>query len=140
MRKKIEDLLRSDVFVICVFDADVSSRNESERKRLEQLQNKYRNHKNLLFCTSLPSIEFWFLLHCVDTGRYFKDAKEVELALRKYIQEYEKTAIFLEKEKWVRNLCSDNKLALAIQRARKYGEDAGAYSNVYKVFEILVEK
>jgi hypothetical protein len=140
MRKKIEDLLRSDVFVICVFDADVASRNESEKKRLEQLQNKYRNHKNLLFCTSLPSIEFWFLLHYLDTSRHFKDAKDAELELRKYIREYEKTATFLEKEKWVRNLCSDNKLALAIQRARKCGEETVSYSNVYKAFEILEKR
>jgi hypothetical protein len=139
MRKKIEDLLRSDVFVICVFDTDVSSRNESERKRLEQLQNKYENHKNLLFCTSLPSIEFWFLLHYLDTNRHFKDAKEAELALRKYIQEYEKTATFLEKGNWVRSLCADDKLSIAIQRARKYGEEAGSYSNVYKAFEVLVK-
>ncbi|MDR0567336.1 MAG: RloB family protein [Prevotellaceae bacterium] len=138
MRKTIEDLLRSDVFVICVFDADVSLRNESEKKRLEQLQNKYRNHKNLLLCTSLPSIEFWFLLHYLDTSRHFKDAKEAELALRRYLQEYEKAAKFLEKEGWVRKLCADNKLELAIQRARKYTDDAGAYSNVYKAFEVLM--
>ena len=139
MRKKIEDLLRSDVFVICIFDADVSSRNESERRKLEQLQNKYRNHKNLLLCTSLPSIEFWFLLHYLDTGRHFKDAKEVEIELRKHIREYEKTATFLEKEKWVRNLCADNKLELAIRRARKCPKEAGSYSDVYKAFEVLAK-
>ncbi|KAA6318949.1 hypothetical protein EZS27_031101 [termite gut metagenome] len=137
MRKKIEDLLQSDVFVICVFDTDVSSHNESERRKLEQLQNKYKNNKNLLLCTSLPSIEFWFLLHYLDTNRHFKDAKDAELALKKLIQEYDKTATFLEKEKWVSTLCADNKLKLAIQRARKYAEDTGSYSNVYKAFELL---
>ncbi|MDR1458920.1 MAG: RloB family protein, partial [Bacteroidales bacterium] len=75
MRIKIEDLLRSGVFVICVFDADVLSRNESEKRRLEQLRNRYKNNKNLLLCASLPSIEFWFLLHYLDTGRHFRDAK-----------------------------------------------------------------
>lgn len=34
-------------------------------------------------------------------------------------------------------LCADNKLKLAIQRARKYAEDMGSYSNVYKAFELL---
>ena len=34
MRKKIEELLRDDIFVICVFDADVSTHNESERRKL----------------------------------------------------------------------------------------------------------
>ncbi|MDR1369569.1 MAG: RloB family protein [Dysgonamonadaceae bacterium] len=137
MRKKIEDLLQNDVVVICVFDTDVSTHNENERKRLEQIQHKYRNNKNLLFCTSLPSIEFWFLLHYLDTNRHFKDAKAAELALRKYIPDYNKAEVFLEKEKWVRNLCTDNRLGLAIQRARKYAEDAGSYSNVYMAFEVL---
>jgi len=137
MRKKIEELLRSDVFVICVFDADVSSHNESERRRLEQLQNKYKNNKNLLFCSSLPSIEFWFLLHYLDTNRHFKNAKEAELALKKYIQEYEKTALFLENEKWVRNLCLDNKLEFALQRAKKFSKGSGSYSNIYQAFELL---
>lgn len=137
MRKKIEELLRSDVFVICVFDADVSSHNESERRRLEQLQNKYKNNKNLLFCSSLPSIEFWFLLHYLDTNRHFKNAKEAELALKKYIQEYEKTALFLENEKWVRNLCLDNKLEFALQRAKRFSKDSGSYSNIYQAFELL---
>ena len=140
MRKKIEDLLRSDIFVICVFDADVSSRNESERRKLEQLQNKYRNHKNLLLCTSLPSIEFWFLLHYLDSNRHFKDAKKAELALRRYLEEYEKTATFLEKEKWVKNLCADNKLELAIRRAKKCSKETGSYSDVYKVFEVLAKE
>jgi hypothetical protein len=63
MRKKIEELLRGDIFVICVFDSDISMHNENERKKLEQLKNKYRKNKNLLFCNSLPSIEYWFLLH-----------------------------------------------------------------------------
>ncbi len=99
MKKKIEELLQGDIFVICVFDADVSAHNESERKKLEQLQNKYRKNKNLLFCNSLPSIEYWFLLHHEHTNRYFKDAKAAEIALKKYIKDYEKTAQFLEKEK-----------------------------------------
>jgi hypothetical protein len=137
MKKKIEELLRSDIFVICVFDADVSLHNKSERRKLSQLQNKYKKHGNLLFCSSLPSIEFWFLLHYLDTGRHFRDAKEAEIALRRYVQDYDKTTAFLEKEKWVRNLCADNKLELAVQRARKYTEDTGSYSNVYKVFEVL---
>jgi hypothetical protein len=91
------------------------------------------------FCPSLPSIEFWFLLHYLDTNRYFKDAKDAELALRKYIQEYEKTATFLEKEKWVRDLCANNRLGIAMQRARKQVEDGGSYSNIYKVFEFLLD-
>jgi hypothetical protein len=48
MKKKIEDLLRDDVIVICVFDTDVSVNNESESKKPKQLQTKYESNKNLL--------------------------------------------------------------------------------------------
>jgi len=137
MRKKIEELLRGDIFVICVFDSDVSTHNESERKKLEQLRNKYRKNKNLLFCNSLPSIEYWFLLHHENTNRHFRDAKAAERALKKYIKDYEKTAQFLEKEKWVYDLCEKNKLRQAIERSKFFEQKDGSYTNMHAAFAIL---
>jgi hypothetical protein len=139
MRKKIEELLRGDIIVICVFDADVSAYNESERKKLEQLQNKYRSNKNLLFCSSLPSIEYWFLLHHENTHRYFKDAKTAESALRKYINDYEKTTSFLEKDKWVIDLCTENNLNQALERSRRFGLEHGSYTNLHEAFNVLLK-
>jgi hypothetical protein len=138
MKKKIEELLREDIFIICVFDTDVSIHNENERKKLEQLQNKYRKNKNLIFCDSLPSIEYWFLLHHEYTTRYFKDAKEAETALKKHITDYEKTTQFLEKEKWVSDLCSDNKLQNAIEHAKRFNPEQGSYTNLHKAFDVLL--
>jgi hypothetical protein len=137
MRKKIEELLRDDIFVICVFDTDVSTHNESERRKLMQLQHKYRNNKNLIFCDSLPSIEFWFLLHFLDTNRHFVDSNEAEAVLKRHIPEYEKTSSFLEKEKWVRDLSSTNKLNQAIERAKRFESEQGSYSNVNRAFEVF---
>jgi hypothetical protein len=137
IEKNIRELLRSDVSVICVFDADVPSRNESERKKLELLQSKHKDSTNLLLCKSLPSIEFWFLLHYLDTNRHFNTAKDAERELKRHIQGYDKTTKFLEQSSWVNNLCSNNRLTLAMQRAKKHAEDAGSYSNVYKAFEFL---
>ncbi len=137
MKKKIEELLREDIFAICVFDADVAARNESERIKLEQLQHKYRKNKNLLFCKSLPSIEYWFLLHHEKTNRYFKDAKAVEKALKKYIHDYDKTSQFLEKEKWVQDLCSDDKLRQAIDFSKHLAPEGGSYTNLYEAFEVF---
>jgi hypothetical protein len=137
MSKKIEELLHGDVFVICVFDLDVSMRNDSERKKLEQLQNKYRKNKNLLFCSSLPSIEYWFLLHYENTNRHFNDAKFAETALKKYINDYEKTAQFLEKEKWVSDLCANDKLQQAIKRAENFEKGNGSYTNINEAFDVL---
>jgi hypothetical protein len=140
MRKKIEELLRDDITVICVFDADVSTRDKSEKKKLEQLRNKYLNNKNLLFCDSLPSIEYWFLLHYENTNRHFNDAKAAEAALKKHIHDYEKTTQFLEKEKWVRDLCAENKLNKAVEWAKCFNPGHGSYSNVHKAFDVLTNK
>ena len=137
MKKKIEELLRGDILIVCVFDSDVSARNESERKKLEQLKYKYRNNENVLFCSSLPSIEYWFLLHYEHTNRHFKDAKTVETALKKYIRDYEKTAQFFEKEKWVHNLCAENKLKQAAERAKHFNPEDGSYTNMYVAIDIL---
>lgn len=134
MEKKIEELIGDDIHVVCVFDRDVSTHNQKERERLNHLMNQYMNNENVIFCDSLPSIEYWFLLHYENTNRSFKDSKAAEDALRKFIPDYEKTAQFLEKEKWVCDLCADEKLALAIKRARSLSSETGSYTNIYKVF------
>lgn len=135
--KKIERLLLDDVYVICVFDADVSQYNSSEKVRLEELYRKYGKNKNVLLCDSLPSIEFWFLIHYIDSNRKFINSNETEEVLRNYIVDYEKTKTFLVKEKWVEDLCSENKLNDAIQKTVRYQDKNGSYSNVFKAFEIL---
>ncbi|MDR3366334.1 MAG: RloB family protein [Prevotellaceae bacterium] len=138
MKKVIEELLRDDIRVICVFDADVPTRNNSEKKKLEQLQKKYRESKKLIFCDSLPSIEYWFLLHYENSNRYFNDAKAAETALKKHIADYEKAAQFFEKEKWVRDLCAEGKLNKAIERAKCFDQQhGGSYTNMHKAFEAL---
>ncbi len=137
MGKKIRELLRFDLTVICVFDTDVCVRDQNERERLEKLQSKYKNANNLLFCSSFPSIEFWFLLHYLETNRHFQNTKEVELKLKKHIKNYEKTTTFLKNEKWVVNLC-DN-LQLAMGRAKKVSKNSGSYSNIYKAFDLLFQ-
>lgn len=140
MKRKIEELLRGDIFVICVFDSDVAAHNESERKKLNQIQNKYRKNKHLLFCNSLPSIEYWFLLHHEHTNRYFRDAKAVETVLKRHIINYEKTAQFLEKERWVQDLCSGDRLSRAIERSRGFEPGHGSHTNVHEAFDILLNE
>jgi hypothetical protein len=139
MEKKIEELIRDDIHVICVFDCDVSVRNKKEWERLNRLMNLYKNDENVIFCDSLPSIEYWFLLHYENTNRSFKDAKAVEDVLKKYIPDYEKTTQFLEKEKWVCDLCADEKFDLAMKRAQSFSSDSGSYTNIYKAFLFFKE-
>lgn len=133
--RKAREVITGGGVAVCVFDSDVSERNENEKKKLEQLRKKYEKEKNIIFCDSLPSIEFWFLLHYCNTNRHFKDSKSVEKGLRKFIVQYEKKKVFLEKEKWVVDLCAEEKMELAQQRAKLFSKEKGSYSNIYKVFE-----
>lgn len=135
MDRKAGEVIAGGGVAVCVFDADVSERDETEKKKLEQLRKKYEKEKNIIFCDSLPSIEFWFLLHYCNTNRHFKDSKSVEKELRKFIVQYEKKKVFLEKEKWVVDLCAEEKMELAQQRAKLFSKEKGSYSNIYKVFE-----
>lgn len=136
IEKKVEELLREDVFVICVFDADVSRRSEAENTKLERLKTKYSKKSNVLICDSLQSIEYWFLLHFEDTCRHFNNAAATEKALLKYIPNFGKDRKFLENEKWVADMTTGDKLELACERAERY-EGCESYSGVYKAIDKL---
>lgn len=136
IEKKIKELLKEDVFVICVFDADVSRRSDAENKKLATLKHRYEKNKNVLLCDSLQSIEYWFLLHYEDTCRHFNDSAATEQALKRYIPAYDKTRKFLEKEKWVRDMLVDGKMDTACELAERY-YDKDSYSMIYKAIEKL---
>lgn len=90
-----------------------------------------------MLCDSLTSIEYWFLLHFENTNRFFKDSAATEKELCRYIPEYEKKTKFLQDLKWVTDLCAEEKLSLAKERAETFGENGESYSNVYKAFELF---
>ena len=50
--KKIKELLNEDVFVICVFDADVSRRSDAENRKMAALKKKYEKNV-MLFCATV---------------------------------------------------------------------------------------
>ena len=50
--KKIKELLNEDVFVICVFDADVSRRSDAENRKMAALKKKYEKN-GMLFCATV---------------------------------------------------------------------------------------
>lgn len=139
IEKKIVELIREDVFVICVFDADVSRRSDAENKKLSALKKRYEKKENVLLCDSLQSIEYWFLLHYDDTCRHFKDSAATEKALKRHIPGYDKTRKYLEKEKWVKDLIADNRMGKACGLAEKYDEK-DSYSKIYKAIEKLGEQ
>ena len=138
IEKKIKELLDEDVFVICVFDADVSRRSDAENKKMVSLKKKYDNNPNVILCDSLQSIEYWFLLHFEDTCRYFQDSAATERALKQYLPAYDKTRKYLEKDKWVKEMLAESKMDKACELAEKYkGRDS--YSEIYKAIKKVSE-
>jgi hypothetical protein len=135
--EKIQQFVKSDITIICVFDADVSLRNEKERDRIQKLFKKYKNNENVIFCDSLPSIEYWFLLHYSDSSPNFVNTQALEKSLKSYIPIYEKNKRFLQNQKWVREMSHNSGLDNAIKRSKKYSTGSASYSNIYKAIEKL---
>lgn len=135
--KKISQVIDSGAIAICIFDADTTQFNETEKAKVAALKKKYEGKKNVILCDSLPSIEYWFLLHYEDTNRFFKNSAAAETALQKYISDYDKTDGFLSKQKWVENMIEDGKLEMAKSRAKKYENSERAYSKVYKAIDFV---
>ena len=131
LEKKIDKVLCDEGIAICVFDADVADRDSIEMEKFKTFRLKYAENENVILCDSLPSIEYWFLIHHKDTCKHFSSNKELITELKKHIANFEKTESFLKNEKWVADLNSDDKLKTAISRAKLLGNVAknGAFLN-----------
>lgn len=148
IERTVKKLLLGGVMVICVFDADVAVRDPAEQEKLEQFRKKYGKNKRVIICDSLPSIEFWFLLHYVTTTRQFQNSDEVVKELKKYLPGYRKEKTYLENPGWVEKLYIDGKLEQAIKRAKaivtsiqkRHISNQSPYSSVFKAIDWLNKK
>ncbi len=137
LAKRTDELLLAEVTVICAFDSDVSQRNKEERERLQKFIKEYSGNEKVIICDSLPSIEFWFLLHFKITNKFFQNYSTIRNELRKYILGYDKTEKFLMQDKWVKVLV--DKQESAIKNGKSLDPNEGSYSNIYKAVEFLEE-
>lgn len=135
LEKRTKELLLADVTVICAFDSDVAQRNKEEKKLLRNFIAKYRTNRNVIICDSLPSIEFWFLLHFKKTNKHFPNYNAIRTELRKFITGYDKTEKFLLQDNWVKTLA--DKQESAIKNSKILKPDEGSYSNIYRAIELL---
>lgn len=157
--KRIKEVLKAnnDAKIFCVFDWDTIYGNEIKLKKHEAFEEQFKeeiSNGTITICPSMPSIEYWFLLHFVDDTKLFKSYGMVANRLAAFLKPYfpnpeESLKKLLKKEKylkdsvWVENLCTDGKLVLAIERAEKNIDaavaedklDEHSYSYVYKVFK-----
>lgn len=136
MQKQIDRVLADNGIAVCVFDADVTRTRPAEKIKYDDMRRKYAKNPSVILCDSMPSIEFWFLLHYLNTTRFFATSDDVITVLRRFIPNFSKHQSFLSKDTWVSELMRNDKLGFAISRAIKL--NAGeSYSNIYKLFGVL---
>ena len=137
MQKQIERVLADNGIAVCVFDADVTRTRPAEKAKFEDLKRKYVDNPAVILCDSMPSIEFWFLLHYLNTNRYFATSDDVIDALHRYMPNFSKHQSFLSKETWVSELLADNRLDTAIINANLIGIEGESYSQLPKLFQLI---
>ena len=157
--RNIEKILggNPDAKIFCLFDWDTIYGNKTNLGKYNRFVKQIQAHidnGNVVLCPSMPSFEYWFMLHFKNTTRLVKTCEEMAKQLKPYMSSYFskkkinlskvlKSSKYMEKSTWVRNLCSDGKLDDAIKRAEdniKAAIEADdlenqSYSYVYKVFK-----
>lgn len=139
LQKQIDKVLEDDGVAVCVFDADVARDKPAERKKLEAMQKKYAGKEQVILCDSMPSIEFWFLIHYLNTNKYFASSTDVIKVLRRFLPNFSKHETYLAKEKWIVDMIANGKQDIAMDRAKGFGMTGESYSNIYKAFEKFME-
>lgn len=90
LQKQIGKVLEDDGVAVCVFDANVARDKPAERKKLEAMQKKYAGKEQVILCDSMPSIEFWFLIHYLNTNKYFASSTDVIKVLHRFLPDFSK--------------------------------------------------
>lgn len=145
LEKEIANVIKNDkhVIVFVLYDIDVAQNSSKAMFHLQKIKTKYKSNKNVIFCGSMPDIEYWFLLHFVDTNRSMS-SNECLSALKKHIEDYEKTKKYLSKDKWIEVLMGDKQntnLFNALNRAKTHSKqnnkDNCSYTDIYKMIDLL---
>lgn len=157
--KRIKGILEKniDAKVYCVFDWDTIFNNDDNLAKHKAFENEIQadiDNGKVILCPSMPSIEYWFLLHFQNYTELIKTNGNAIGILAPHIKTWfssdKRLSKILKSEKyikfphWVENLCADGKLQLAIQRAEnnintaKENNDLDnqSYTYVYKLFKL----
>lgn len=159
--KRIKDIIKNNAGakVFCVFDLDTVFSNETNQQKHQTFEKNLRQeiaNGSVMLCPSMPSIEYWFLLHFENRTQLIKTCgRTMQRLLSPYMMPYFQNTdgkSFLKVLKseecvkdsgWVVKLCENGKLDDAIQRAEnniKAAEATGgltkqSYSFVYLLFK-----
>ena len=160
--KRIKGILEKniDAKVYCVFDWDTIFNDNDNLAKHKAFENEIQadiDNGKVILCPSMPSIEYWFLLHFQNYTELIKSCgRKLQSLLTPHMMPYfpnsnkkllnllkDEDYIGKDKKHWVENLCADGKLELAIQRAEnnintaKENNDLDnqSYTYVYKLFK-----
>ncbi|MBQ9439984.1 MAG: RloB domain-containing protein [Paludibacteraceae bacterium] len=136
MQKLVDNVLAMGGKAVCVFDMDTTRWDEMEKERKNRFIEEYRKNPDVILCESMPSIEYWFLLHFEKTNRYFGSSDKVIDALREYMP-FEKSEKFLSQSQWIATMISDNKDGQAMKNAKELGESGESYTKIHKALQLL---
>lgn len=140
IQRQVEKVLEDDGIAVCVFDVDVIRTKITDKMKYEAMCRRYEGNNSVIICESMPSIEFWFLLHFLKTNRYFASSEDVIKMLHRYIPNFSKQQSFLSKENWVASLIADNRMSYAIANAKSIPDEGESYTNIYKMFSLLLKE
>lgn len=157
---RIKKILKDnpDAQIFCVFDWDTVRGHKKKLEKHQAFVNQFKTEidsETVVVCPSMPSIEYWFLLHFENyTDLIPRCGRKIQTLLSPYMMPYFpdskkkllnllKSEEYINKSEWVEKLCADGKLDAAIKRAEdninaanNAGElDNQSYSYVYKVFK-----
>lgn len=93
--------------------------------------------RGVVIASSMPSIEFWFLLHYENTNRFFGTSPKVIETLRKYLVNFDKKDQFLRQDKWVVAMIENGKMSVAYERAKRLSRSGESYSDFWKAIDII---
>lgn len=128
-------------YIVYLMDYDTIVK-QKKLVKYNRIIKKYRNKGEVLICESMPSIEFWFILHYIKTTRNFQNADEAISELKKHLPEFSKERTYLENTKWVNDLFNDGKFSNALKiaseiLAEKDQGDTGEYFPFTKVGQAI---
>lgn len=127
--QRIKEILskNADAKIFCVFDMDTVYKHNLQGKHklfVASLQSEIASGQVVL-CDSMPSFEFWLLLHFVDYEGLLKDYPEVSQELAQYIKPYFedstkglkkllKSEKYLHDSIWVERLLKEGRIEQAL--------------------------
>ncbi|MBO5844031.1 MAG: RloB domain-containing protein [Bacteroidales bacterium] len=138
--------------IFCVFDYDTIYNNPTNQQKHKDFENEIKSNLDagyVVLCPSMPSIEYWFLLHFENyTDLITSCGNKMNGLLTVYMQSYfpnsNKKIIdtltsekYVKESQWVEKLCSGGKLEFATERAEENTQntEGKSFSYVYKVFK-----